>query len=176
MLTFLVHNRHPLQAIKNIGLKQYLAYNLLIGGTPALLLLNPIMWTLFIYSLFGPVDHLTIPPVLFYVSMFNLLIGNALAMLIGVVGILPRKKYHLLVYTLLIPFYWMLQSAAAYKALWQLITKPHFWEKTEHGISTFSPTERVKITAVNSEFVAGPDIQASPVCRLRQCLHLRSWE
>jgi hypothetical protein len=33
------------------------------------------------------------------------------------------------------PFYWLLHSLAAYKALWQLIVKPHYWEKTEHGLS-----------------------------------------
>ena len=27
-------------------------------------------------------------------------------------------------------------SIAAYKALWQLITKPFYWEKTSHGLST----------------------------------------
>jgi glycosyltransferase XagB len=25
---------------------------------------------------------------------------------------------------------------AAYKALWQLIVKPHYWEKTEHGLTS----------------------------------------
>ncbi|MEP2829750.1 hypothetical protein [Parvibaculum sp.] len=36
----------------------------------------------------------------------------------------------------MMPFYWLLISIAAYKALWQLITKPFHWEKTEHGISS----------------------------------------
>jgi glycosyltransferase XagB len=138
MLTFLVHNRHPLQALKSMGLKRWLAYNLLIGGTPATFLLNPIMWALFIYSLFAPVDHLVVPPLLFYVSTFNLVVGNTLAVMIGMAGVLPRKKYYLLGYALLIPFYWVLQSIASYKALWQLITRPHYWEKTEHGISSYT--------------------------------------
>jgi hypothetical protein len=30
-------------------------------------------------------------------------------------------------------------SAAAYKALWQLITKPFYWEKTEHGVAQQAP-------------------------------------
>ena len=37
---------------------------------------------------------------------------------------------------LLNPVYWVLHSIASYKALWQLLTKPHYWEKTAHGIST----------------------------------------
>jgi cellulose synthase/poly-beta-1,6-N-acetylglucosamine synthase-like glycosyltransferase len=144
MLTSLVHNRHPLQTIKSIGLKNWLAYNLLIGGTPFTNLLNPIMWVTFIYSLFGPIDNLVNPPLLLYISMFNLVVGNALAIMIGVVGVLPRKKYYLMLYALLAPLYWALQSIATYKALWQLVTRPHYWEKTEHGISSYLPTKILK--------------------------------
>ena len=32
-------------------------------------------------------------------------------------------------------------SIASYKGLWQLVTKPFFWEKTTHGISKFTSTE-----------------------------------
>ena len=46
----------------------------------------------------------------------------------------------LLTPVVLIPVYWLLHSAAAYKALWQLITKPHYWEKTLHGLSHAAPT------------------------------------
>jgi len=33
------------------------------------------------------------------------------------------------------PLYWLLISLAAYRALLQLITRPFYWEKTEHGVS-----------------------------------------
>ena len=29
----------------------------------------------------------------------------------------------------------LVHSIAAYKAFWQLIFNPHYWEKTEHGTS-----------------------------------------
>jgi hypothetical protein len=50
-----------------------------------------------------------------------------------------RKYYGLIVPALLIPAYWLMMSIAAYKALWQLITKPFYWEKTSHGLSTATP-------------------------------------
>jgi hypothetical protein len=46
----------------------------------------------------------------------------------------------------LIPFsltafgYWALISIAAYKALWQLIRSPFYWEKTQHGVSSHVST------------------------------------
>jgi hypothetical protein len=46
-------------------------------------------------------------------------------------------------WALLNPVYWTLHSIASYKALWQLLTKPHYWEKTVHGLTTqvHEPTE-----------------------------------
>jgi glycosyltransferase XagB len=31
------------------------------------------------------------------------------------------------------PLYWLLISAAAYRALWQFLTARFTWEKTDHG-------------------------------------------
>jgi hypothetical protein len=33
------------------------------------------------------------------------------------------------------PVYWLMHSIAAYKGLYQLIVKPFYWEKTNHGLS-----------------------------------------
>jgi hypothetical protein len=96
------------------------------------------MWITLVVSSFLPVGQMSAPAVLLYISLFNLVAGNSLAILIGMVGVIPRKKYHLLGYAFLIPFYWILQSIAAYKALGQLITRPHYWEKTEHGVSALA--------------------------------------
>lgn len=41
------------------------------------------------------------------------------------------------------PFYWILHSIAAYKALWQLIVRPHYWEKTDHGLTGVDHTTAV---------------------------------
>lgn len=140
MQTLLVHNRHPLKTIKAIGFWPWLSYNLLIGGTPATFLLNPIMWGLFICSLFLPVlGHISMPASLLYLSALNLFVGNALVILIAMRGVFPRKNYDLLSYAILSPIYWMLQSVGAYKGLWQLLTKPFYWEKTTHGVSKYTP-------------------------------------
>jgi hypothetical protein len=33
---------------------------------------------------------------------------------------------------ILLPVYWLLASIATYRALIQLVTRPHHWEKTPH--------------------------------------------
>ena len=35
------------------------------------------------------------------------------------------------------PLYWILMCPAAWMALWQFVTAPFYWSKTEHGLSDF---------------------------------------
>ncbi|NLK82617.1 MAG: hypothetical protein GX280_00865, partial [Lentisphaerae bacterium] len=47
---------------------------------------------------------------------------------------LKRRYYSLIPMALLMPFYWLLISFAAWKGFIQLFTKPFYWEKTNHGL------------------------------------------
>jgi hypothetical protein len=51
-------------------------------------------------------------------------------------------SYGLIKYALLTPLYWVLMSLAAYKALFQLIRKPFYWEKTIHGLTSGPATQK----------------------------------
>ena len=61
------------------------------------------------------------------------------ATMMEVLGAFKRERYELVPWAALNPLYWILHSIAAYKGTWQLITKPHYWEKTQHGLSTAGP-------------------------------------
>jgi hypothetical protein len=80
------------------------------------------------------------PPVVLYISLFNLLIGNGVMIYLGMLAGFKRRRYQLIPFALLNPFYWILHSIASYKAVWQLITKPFYWEKTRHGLSRYLET------------------------------------
>jgi cellulose synthase/poly-beta-1,6-N-acetylglucosamine synthase-like glycosyltransferase len=136
--TALVYNRNPLRLLKKIGLKNWIAFQLFVSGTPLLFLINPMAWGIFIYwvitqtKLFDPL----FPPVLAYIALYNLLIGNFLGIYLNLLSIFKRKIFNLLPYAFLNPFYWLFfHSIAAYKAVWQIFTRPFHWEKTKHGIS-----------------------------------------
>ena len=71
---------------------------------------------------------------IFCIAAVVMLAGNLLFILINLIsGHRPGQK-GLWWAALLSPFYWLLISLAAIKAIWQLVTKPHFWEKTVHGL------------------------------------------
>jgi cellulose synthase/poly-beta-1,6-N-acetylglucosamine synthase-like glycosyltransferase len=135
--TLLVHLRHPMKLVRTAGLVQTTAFALLIGGTPLTFLLTPPLWLLFIASLVLPPGALAglLPGWVLWVSLFNLVVGNGLMIYVSMMGAFKRRRYPLVLWSLFNPVYWLLHSAAAYKAVWQLVTKPHYWEKTVHGLS-----------------------------------------
>ena len=116
-----------------------------VGGTPLtfLLVAAALRCSSWCRSLVPPSGAVELLPRLgaLTVSLFNLLIGNGLMMYLSMMGASSAAGYGLVPWALLNPVYWILHSIAAYKALWQLITKPHYWEKTDHGISSHHPAE-----------------------------------
>jgi len=141
MQTWLVHTRHPFRLLRRLGLRGFLSFHLLIGGTPFMFLTNPVLWGVFTYWLFTGTYAFEpfFPPFLLYTALFNLFMGNFLGIYLSMLAVFKRRFYDLLPYALLNPLYWVLHSVAAYKALWELFTKPFYWEKTEHGISKVKP-------------------------------------
>lgn len=137
MQTWLVYSRHPLRLLKTIGFRGWLSFNLFTGLSPFVNLVNPITWIVFIIWVLTRTKLIEplFPPVILYMSLVNLLIGNFLGIYLNMVAVFKRKDYRLLFYAYLNPPYWILQSIASYKALWQLFTRPFYWEKTHHGIT-----------------------------------------
>ena len=137
MQTTLVHSRNPWRLLRQVGPWKFLGFFLLIAGPPLTFLLSPWLWALFFLWLLTGTRALEpyFPPFVLYLSLFNLLLGNALAVYLNMLAVFKRRLYPLVPYALLNPVYWILHSIAAYKALSQLFTKPFYWEKTLHGLS-----------------------------------------
>jgi cellulose synthase/poly-beta-1,6-N-acetylglucosamine synthase-like glycosyltransferase len=143
--TLLVHLRQPIRLVRTAGLRPTVAFLLLVGGTPATFLFTPPLYALFVASLVVPGEQLgrLFPGWVLWVSLANLLVGNALMIYVSMMGAFRRRRYPLVLWALLNPVYWLLHSIAAYKAVWQLVTRPHYWEKTTHGLSTVHSGEPV---------------------------------
>jgi glycosyltransferase XagB len=140
MQTALVHARRPWALIRTIGPRRFGAFALLIGGTPITFLGVLPFTALTIASFFIPWNDFAVsfPPIVFWLAILNFLVGNGLMVYLNMMGPYKRGSFWLVGWAVLNPVYWILHSLASYKALWQLITKPHYWQKTEHGLSTFA--------------------------------------
>jgi cellulose synthase/poly-beta-1,6-N-acetylglucosamine synthase-like glycosyltransferase len=140
--TLLVHGRRPAALAREAGIRQTVAFGLLVGGTPLAFLFVPPLYALLVLSLIVPPEQLSpyFPSWVLWVSLLNLLAGNVVMVYVSMMGAFKRRRYRLVPWALLNPLYWLLHSVAAYKAVWQLIRKPHYWEKTVHGLSTAPAT------------------------------------
>jgi cellulose synthase/poly-beta-1,6-N-acetylglucosamine synthase-like glycosyltransferase len=135
--TLLVHTRRPLHLIKTTGLLGFLGFVFFIGGTALSGLLNPIFWALYLVwliALWNGFDPM-FPQILLFLSLLNLLAGNGAFIFLSMLAPIHRGWLNLIPYSLTVVGYWVLMSVAAYRALWQLIRNPFYWEKTQHGRS-----------------------------------------
>lgn len=137
MQTWLVHMRHPVTLYRRLGAVGFLGFQMFIGFPPFTALINPLLWLAFCASVvIGPAYVAALyPGPILILALFDLLIGNAMYVYFNIVAVSKRRWYGLVPWGMLAPAYWALHSVAAYKALLQLISRPHYWEKTTHGTS-----------------------------------------
>lgn len=140
MQTTLVHFRHPLRLWRTCGSRQTLGFVLLVGGTPISFLAVPPLYLMFLVSLLLPAGSLGIlfPGWVLWISLANLLVGTVLMVYVSMLGAFKRKRYSLVPWGIANPAYWLLHAFAGYKAWWQLMFRPHYWEKTVHGLTTYT--------------------------------------
>lgn len=140
MQTWLVHMRRPNELRGVAGWRGVAANQLFIGGNFLSALINPFLWTVFFWQLLSGADAVAafFPGPLLALNLFALLAGNCFFIYLGVIAPLRRGLVELAPCALLAPVYWWLSSLAAYMALWQLATRPSYWEKTAHGRSSLS--------------------------------------
>ncbi|MEA1652377.1 glycosyltransferase family 2 protein [Nitrospirillum sp. BR 11164] len=149
MQTYLVHMRHPLRLYKSIGHAGFWGFQFFIGGTMLSGILNPLFWAFYALWLVVGGDWLdpVFPPVLLYLSLINLILGNGLFTYLSILAPVKRGWMTLAPWGLTVAGYWALMSVAAYKGLWQLIRNPFYWEKTQHGLSKVAQQEVAKALA-----------------------------
>jgi glycosyltransferase XagB len=136
--TWLVHMREPRKLVREVGWRGFLRFNLFVGGTPMLAMLNPLFWGLTLsWFLLAPpfVLKLFWPPV-YYTGLATWLFGNFFFAYTFLYAAYQHPQKKVFTAALLAPVYWVAMSMAATKAFVQLIFSPQYWEKTQHGLTT----------------------------------------
>jgi cellulose synthase/poly-beta-1,6-N-acetylglucosamine synthase-like glycosyltransferase len=147
--TWAVHMRSPLRLLRDLGLTGFLAFQLVVGGTVLSALVHPIFLVLLAASLAGGLAPFASDPTAILLATLSgsaLVAGYLTSATLGLIGLKRRgllRQAHVL---LLMPLHWVLLSAAAWRALWQLMRDPYRWEKTRHGLAKTSrlATESVR--------------------------------
>ena len=154
MQTYLVHMRDPMEFLRSSYKSHLTTFQLVVGGKILSLFINPFMWatTILYFALrayIGPAIEQIFPGVIFYLAVFSLIVGNFLYMYYYMIGCYQRKQYELLKFVFFVPLYWLGMSIATWKALLELIIKPHYWQKTKHGLHLESSPKLAQIQFQN---------------------------
>jgi cellulose synthase/poly-beta-1,6-N-acetylglucosamine synthase-like glycosyltransferase len=134
--TWLVHMRHPRRLWRELGPAGFLGFNLFVGGTPLLALINPVFWALTALWFLGHPAFVAalFPTWLYYAGLLCLTLGNFAFLYMTMASAAVTRRPSLVLAAIWSPLYWGMMSVAAVKALAQLLSAPSFWEKTAHGL------------------------------------------
>lgn len=123
--TWLVLMRRPRQTLRQIGLTGFLAMQASLGGA----ILAPCAHApLILLTLIAAVSG----DLVIGKSGLTLMIAGYAISLLGDLAAPGRWTSKRLLAMLTKPLYWPLLTLAAYRAIWDLANRPHFWAKTPH--------------------------------------------
>ncbi|NEY91935.1 glycosyltransferase family 2 protein [Tabrizicola oligotrophica] len=134
MMTWLTHMRDPRLLWRELGPRKFLGFQLLLAGSVLHALLAPVLWSFWLlpFGLPHPVVAI-LPDAAFTALLSGFLLIEASLIAFGIAG-LARTGHRLS--PLWVPtmvFYYPLATLAAYKAAWEMLVQPFYWDKTAHG-------------------------------------------
>jgi hypothetical protein len=128
--------RKPTALLRDLGVTGFAVFHLIVGGSVLAALIYPVFVALLCARLIAGVP---IYDVSFGgLHMLALIGGLAAAACANLVGLARRRLLSTAWIIPLMPLHWLLLSAAAWRAVLQLLREPYRWEKTEHGLARSS--------------------------------------
>ena len=136
MQTYAIHMRNPARLAADLGVLPFLGFQCLMAGFLLCVLLHPWFYVMVVVELLSPSPFQPGPTpteqFFWRLALFNLVVGILTAIGTNILAVWRRGWPGLIWNVLLTPFYWLLISYAAYRAVFQLIRAPYHWEKTRH--------------------------------------------
>ncbi|HUS54559.1 MAG TPA: glycosyltransferase family 2 protein [Thermohalobaculum sp.] len=137
LLTWLSHMRSPVRLWRESGGVGFVALNVLFLGGAATYLAMPLFWLSVIggvvtgHTIWGE----AIPGWALWPLGISLAVGQAVMLGCAALAMVRRGSPGLLIWVPTLPFYWTLGAIAAWKAVFEMVWAPYYWDKTTHGIS-----------------------------------------
>lgn len=136
MITYFVHMRNPVQLLRDLGLKRFIGLQTIFLATFSQFAAAPLLWSfwLTVTGITHPVEAtLGVDALWIFAGIF--IASEVLSLSMGIYAVSGRAHRHLIAYVPTMMFYFTLGALASYKALWEMVRNPFFWDKTQHGVS-----------------------------------------
>jgi cellulose synthase/poly-beta-1,6-N-acetylglucosamine synthase-like glycosyltransferase len=138
MQTALVHCRHPLRLVEDLGLRRATAVAAMLAGSLAGPLLGPAFTAVIIRDAWsGRLLEPTAPVEIALSTLWCLLALLGAAAIISplLIGMRRQSLWAYWPSLVCLPLWLLMLSLAAWRALFELCVRPYHWEKTAHGLS-----------------------------------------
>ncbi len=134
MVTWAVHTRRPRRLWRDLGPWRFIGFQVLFLGTISQFLAAPAVWSawLLFAALPHPADGLIPPGAIVAVSAL-FLAAEALNLAIGAYAVRGPRHRFLVKWVPTLIVYFPFAVIAAYKGALELLSRPFFWDKTQHG-------------------------------------------
>lgn len=140
MVTYLVHMRRPRVLLADLGWKRFLGFQAFFLGSFGQFLLAPFLWSYWLILLGLPHPSTAFLPLgAVHVTAWALVSFEMIAITIAIKAAFISNRRSLALWAPTMIFYFPLGAIAAYKALYELIKRPFFWDKTTHGHTEAKP-------------------------------------
>ncbi len=135
-ITWAVHMRSPRKLLADLGAWKFFGVQLLFLGALSQFFLAPLLWSFWAIPLGLPHPlEATMSPTALYLLATLFFASEALSFTINFYALAPKKHRRLWLWIPTLHFYYPLATFAAYKGIWELFSKPFYWDKTAHGQS-----------------------------------------
>jgi cellulose synthase/poly-beta-1,6-N-acetylglucosamine synthase-like glycosyltransferase len=134
--TWLVHTRNPARLARDLGPRGLLGFGLVSTGLLVSALIYPIYLAALIAGLSDPLrlwsEDDAFGSAVIGLNLFNLFAGYTAMALLSLRALALRGRMAEASGVCLLPLFWLLVSLACYRALFELVIRPHHWAKTPH--------------------------------------------
>ncbi len=133
-MTWAVHMRTPRRLLREVGWRKFFGVQFLFLGTLSQFLLAPVLWSFWALPLGLPHPLVNaMPPAMFWVLAGVFAASEILTIAVGVLAVSRGEHRFLMKWVPSLHVYWPLATFAAIKGISEIVTKPFYWDKTEHG-------------------------------------------
>ncbi len=134
-ITWAVHMRHPVRLWSDLGPWQFFGFQAIFLGTLSQVTLAPLLWTFWLILLGLPHPMVTTLPGSMILGLATLYFSAELTTVaVGAWACRGEKHRWLIPWVPTMHFYFPLAAVASWKGLSEIIKRPFFWDKTDHGL------------------------------------------
>ena len=134
-MTWASHMRDPARLWRELGAKRFWGVQILFLGSLSQSFLAPVLWTFWLltFGLPHPLGAVLPSPVTAALIVL-FVVSELINIAVGLWATRGPKHRHLMKWVPSLHFYFPLAALSSYKALYEWLLRPFYWDKTAHGV------------------------------------------